>query len=363
MFVSKRRAVVACAAMSLLATGSEAVCPDTSGVGETYDLHNLHFIALTGAKNNPPSYDYLQRTNPGNLCVKDDVSNIPELYKDCNKLFGKVYEEFSPDLDCDIVTGDEVLCATPYSQVVTNLCNKSGCPKSKTEFIDLFSLLASCGYLSTVGGAPALDSPEAATACLTQQGACQRESGNSLFKYITCRSQIKQLMFDGAKFIGLQSAMKKPDDCFLNKLLPQDRCDEEFGFQVSASYCAVQKSFFEQKVGETTMGTVLLAGSFGGVGALGAIYLRYRRPPAYPNYYSYNDDYIPGFQQSQGQSKFTSYYSDQMMPSYNGDFGQANAPQQSLYYGEPHEITGPAPPAMSGQSSGRMGRPTDSMIV
>jgi hypothetical protein len=279
MFISKRRAVVACAAMSLLATGSEAVCPDTSGVGETYDLHILHFNALVRASRSPMSYDYLQQTNPGNLCVKDDVSNIPELYKDCNKLFGAVFEEFFLNLECDKITADKDLCATPYSQVVENLCNV--CPKSETEIQNVLSLLLRCGYLASLGGAQ-LDNPEAATACLAEQGACQQESSNSLFMYSKCRLPMKQLIFDWFKSIGAQSIMATPDDCYsrlhLNKLLPQERCDEEFGFLVSELYCAVQESFLEQKVGETTMGTVLLAGSFGGIGALGAIFLRYRRP-------------------------------------------------------------------------------------
>jgi hypothetical protein len=227
------------------------------------------------------SYDYLQQANPGNLCLKDDLSNIPELYKDCNKLFGKVFEEFFSNLECDKITADKDLCATPYNQVVENLCNKSGCPKSETEIKDVLGLLGSCGYLRTLGGAQ-LDTPEAATVCLAEQGACQQASSNSLFKYINCPLPMKQLLVDWFKFIGAQPIMPTPDDCYSrlhsNKLLPQERCNEDLGFLVSALFCPGQESFLENKVGETTMGTVLLAGSFGGVGALGAIYLRYRRP-------------------------------------------------------------------------------------
>jgi hypothetical protein len=196
-----------------------------------------------------PSYDTMQ--DNGQLC-----DSLPELYKDCNKLFGAVYEEFSPDLECDVVTGDQVFCATPYSQVVDNLC-ENGCPKSETEFVELFSLLASCGYLESVGGAPALDSPEAATACLAEQGACQRKSPNSLFKYSKCRLPMKQLMFDGAKFIGLQAAMKKPDDCDLNKLLPKERCDAVFGFQVKTTYCRSQSSTAGQLMGASVLSSLL----------------------------------------------------------------------------------------------------------
>lgn len=349
-------------ALSLFAVGSDAICPETVRGEPNYTTHNSHMISLIASKNQPPSYDYLQRK--GGLC---EATSLPALYGDCTDTLGQIYAAYTP-LQCEVATKDEVFCATPYNQVVSDLCNPSGCPVGASDFVDLFSLLANCGYLSTVGGAAALDSPEAATACLTQQGACQLDSPNSMFQYATCRSKVKQLMFDGAKFIGLESQMTEPEDCIKNNLLPAARCNEEFGFQVTASYCAVQKSFFEQEVGETTMGTVLLAGSFGGVGALGAIYLRYRRPPAYPNYYSYNDDYVQGFQQNKGQSKFTSYYSASM-PSFGndfgaqGDFGQANAPEQSLYYGEPHQITGPAAPPGAAQSSGRMGRPTDSMMV
>jgi hypothetical protein len=362
MLFTKRRAIAVSMVMSLLAVQSDAICPETTSGQPNYTLHSGYFIQLAAAKNNPPSYDYLQRAGPGELCVKaDNTKNLPLLFGDCATTFGEIYNLYTKQ-NCDKIYGDETFCATPLNQAVSSLCNKSGCPSSPQEFIDLFSLLASCGYLSTVGGAAALESDEAASACLSQQGACQLNSPNSLFRYATCRSQIKQLMFDGAPFIGLSAAMSEPDDCIKNQLLPAARCNEEFGFQITASYCAVKKSFFEQEVGATTMGTVLLAGSFGGVGALGAIYLRYRRPPAYPNYYSYNDDFIPGYQ-PKGKNQFTSYYSEQMMPSFDNDFGSANAPQQSLYYGEPHEISGPAPPSFSGQSSGRMGRPTDSMIV
>jgi hypothetical protein len=248
-----RQAIVAgvALAVSLLAGPSAAICPVTTAGEASYGEHRGHLDAMLTAKSQHPSYETLQ--DNGQLC-----DTLPELYENCNTTMGEIYGEFRPDdQGCAATTNDEAFCELPYTQVVSELCNESGCPVSPREFTELFSMLASCGYLSTVGGVPALESPAAATACLTQQGACKRESSNTLLKYASCKSLVKDLMFIGAPIIGLEEKMPEPDSCITDELLPKERCNAVFGAQVEATYCKDRSSTAGQLMGASVLSSLL----------------------------------------------------------------------------------------------------------
>lgn len=252
--------------LSLFVGISDAICPSSNSTDESYEAHKQQLVSLNTCRLDHPRFECMEKQ--GALC-----DTMPTVFADCTKTFGDIYTEFL-GTECD---QDEVMCATAYNSVVADFCNPTGCPQSKDNFLDLFNTLGSCGYLAKAGGDPALESYEASSACLKQRGACDLDSANSILRYASCKVTSKQLLFDGDNSLELD-LISELNDCYIKDFLPEDRCNAEFGFQVTNSYCPVEK----KNVDEANDLTVIAIGAFvgaAGFGALLAIFLHYRKAP------------------------------------------------------------------------------------